>query len=300
MATRKKTAKRKAAKKRVVKKRTTRRAAPRKAAKKKAAKKRVAKKRTARRAAPRRAAKKKVVKKKVAKKRAAKKRTARRAAPRKAAKKKVAKKRVAKKKVVKKKVVKKRVVRKAAAPPRPRPVRPAPAPAPAPAPVPAAFEPQKAAATAKELLLFELERARVAVIGAIQGLGSGTAMEPVAEGKWSPHEIVLHLSVRDRVRLDEFDSMLAGNAASWAGIDDPAVHAEMNERHLEPLRHLSWDEAVRLLMTTRAELVERLQAVPDEPAEIWTEAHPFGASMLRLPGHDRGHAEAIKNARLAG
>ncbi|MGE5132893.1 MAG: hypothetical protein ACM32E_08275 [Gemmatimonadota bacterium] len=274
MAARKKTAKRKAAKKRapkrarkaakkrVVKKRATRRAAPRKAAKK-----RTAKKRAARRAAPR----------KVAKKRAAKKRSARRAAPR---------------KVAKKRTAKKRVVRKAAAPRWPRPARPAPA--------PAAFEPQKAEATAKELLLFELERARVTVIGAIQGLGSGTAMQPVAEGKWSPHEIVLHLSMRDRVRLDEFDSMLAGNAASWAGIDDPAVHAEMNERHLEPLRHLSWDEAVRLLMTTRAELVERLQALPAEPAELWTEAHPFGASMLRLPGHDRGHAEAIKNARLAG
>ncbi len=140
----------------------------------------------------------------------------------------------------------------------------------------------------------------MAVLAAIQGLGSGSAMQPVAEGKWSTHEIVLHLSVRDRMRLDEFDSMLAGNPASWAHIDDPAIYAEMNEEHLAPLRHLSWDEAVRLLMTTRAELIERLQAVPDEPGEVWTEAHPFGASMLRLPGHDRGHAERIKNARLAG
>jgi hypothetical protein len=53
-------------------------------------------------------------------------------------------------------------------------------------------------------------------------------------------------------------------------------------------------------MTTRAELLERLQSVPAEPAGVWSESHAFGAMMHRLPGHDRGHAEAIKNARIAG
>jgi hypothetical protein len=165
---------------------------------------------------------------------------------------------------------------------------------------PAAFASQRAGASAKDLLLFDIERARVAVLAAIQGLGGGTAMQPVAPGKWSVHEIVLHLAVRDRIRLEEFDSMRAGNDASWAGVTDTAEQAAENEAGLVPLRGMSWDDAVRLLMTTRAELLERLQAVPAVPAEVWSESHAFGAMMHRLPGHDRGHAEAIKNARIAG
>lgn len=164
----------------------------------------------------------------------------------------------------------------------------------------AAFAPQKAGASAKDLLLFEIERARVAVMAAIQGLGAGTALRPVAEGKWSIHEIVLHLSASDRMRLDEFDALLAGTPASWAVIADPAAGAALNEANLAPLRALSWDEAMRHLATTRAALLERLQAVPAEPTAVWAPEHPFGGMMHRLARHDRGHAEDIKNARIAG
>ena len=238
-----------------------------------AARRKAAKKKAARKRAPARGAKKRAVKpaRKAAKKRAVK--PARKAAKKRAAKpaRKAAKKRVAK---PARKAAKKRAV-------------------------PAAFAPQKAGASAKDLLLFEINRARVTVVAAIQGLGAGTASRPVAEGKWTAHEIVLHLAVRDRVRLDEFQSLLAGNPASWAGLSD-AEQAQANEAHLAPLRDLTWDEAVRLLATTRAELLAALQAVPAEPAEVWATAHPFGASMGRLPHHDRGHAESIKNARVAG
>lgn len=165
---------------------------------------------------------------------------------------------------------------------------------------PSAFAPQKAAASAKDLLLFEIERARVAVMAAIQGIGAGTAMRPTAEGKWSIHETVLHLSVSDRMRLDEFDTLLAGTPASWAANTDPVEQAAVNEANLAPLRSRSWDEAVRLLLTTRAGLLERLQAVPAEPAAVWAPEHPFGGMMHRLARHDRGHAEDIKNARIAG
>ena len=245
----------------------------------------------------RRTAKKRVVKRvvrKVAGKIAAKKRAAKRVV-RKVARKVAAKKRAVKRVV--RKAVLKRVVRKAAKkrvakkPVAKRVVRRA---------APAAFASQRAGASTKELLLFDIERARVAVLAAIQGLGGGTAMQPIAPGKWTTHEIVLHLAVRDRIRLEEFDSMLAGNEASWAGVTDTAEQAAENETGLAPLRDRTWDEAVRLLMRTRAELLERLQAVPAEPAGVWSESHAFGAMMHRLPGHDRGHAEAIKNARIAG
>ena len=259
----------------------TRRAAKKRAAKrvvrkvtKKLARKKRAVKRVVRKVAKKLARKKRAVKRVVRK--AVLKRVVRKAAKKRAAKRVVRK---ASRKVAAGKRAVRRVVRRA---------------------VPAAFASQRAGASAKDLLLFEIERARVAVLAAIQGLGGGTAMQPTAPGKWSTHEIVLHLAVRDRIRLEEFDSMLAGNEASWAGVTDTAEQAAENEAGLAPLRDTTWDEAVRLLMTTRAELLERLQAVPAEPAGVWSESHAFGAMMHRLPGHDRGHAEAIKNARIAG
>lgn len=162
-----------------------------------------------------------------------------------------------------------------------------------------AFAAQRAEANARDLLLFELQRARVSVNAALQGLSGGSAMRPIAEGKWSPHEIVLHLAVRDRVRLEEFDAVLAGAPRSWAGIDD-ATMAALNEAHLAPLRTLSWDEALRLLHTTREQLMAALVAVPAERTDVWSETHPFGAMMRSLPDHDRHHAEQIKTARVAG
>jgi len=161
-----------------------------------------------------------------------------------------------------------------------------------------AFATQRAAATAKELLLFELERARVAVSAAIQGMSPASAERPIAPGKWSPREIVLHLAMRDQARLDEFDAVLAGATRSWASFD-AAAYARINEQHLAPLRALSWDEAQRKLHATREALLERLLAVPPEPAERWSAAHAFGAMLVALPRHDRHHAEQIRNARIS-
>ena len=162
-----------------------------------------------------------------------------------------------------------------------------------------AFEPQRTGANPKEILLFEMQRARVAVMAAIQGMTAPLADRPTAPGKWSVREIVLHLIVRDRVRLDEFAPVLGGRAPSWTGLDEGAM-ARVNELHLGPLRPLSWEEAVRLLQATREQLVAALVSVPSHPAELWTEAHPFGAMLHALPRHDRHHAEQIKAARIEG
>lgn len=166
-----------------------------------------------------------------------------------------------------------------------------------------AFEPafarQRASASAKEALLFELGRARVAVSAAFQGLTPAAAERPVAPGKWSPKEIVIHLAIRDLARLDVFDAARAGTPVPWTGYDDAAMAAE-NEADLAPRRGLSWDEAVRLLHTAREQLLARTLEVPAEPAEIWSEAHAFGAMLRRLTPHDRKHAEQIRQARLAG
>jgi uncharacterized damage-inducible protein DinB len=168
-----------------------------------------------------------------------------------------------------------------------------------PAPAPPAFQ-QTSGASPKQLLLFELMRARTAVLAAIQGLTPGSAEKPIGKGNWSVREIVLHLVTCDRIRLREMEAVLRGVKASWADISADEQNA-LNERDLAELRHLSWDEALRLLHTTRQELIEDLESLPEDPVEVWSRPHPFGWMMQRLPAHDRHHADAIKAWRdMAG
>jgi len=155
----------------------------------------------------------------------------------------------------------------------------------------------RAGATAREELLFELQRARASVKAATQGLSAGGAERPIAPGKWSIKEIVLHLSERDRVRLEEFGRVLGGQPRSWAGMDDPEQRI-VNEAHLEPLRAHTWDEAVRRMDSLREQLMWRVSQLPAQPDDVWQKAHPFGDMMWGLPEHDRHHAEQIKLARI--
>jgi hypothetical protein len=164
-------------------------------------------------------------------------------------------------------------------------------------PVPPAFATQRAGATSREQLLFEIQRARASVKAAIQGLTAAHAMRPMAPGKWSIFEVVLHLSERDRVRLEEFGRTLAGQPRSWAGIEDPEM-AAVNEAHLSPLRAHTWEEAVRRLDSLREELLLRVAEVPARPDDVWQRGHAFGDMMWGLPEHDRHHADQIKRARM--
>jgi len=160
-----------------------------------------------------------------------------------------------------------------------------------------AFAAQRAHATSREELLFELARARAVVKAAIQGLSAANAGKPIGPGKWSPLEIVLHLGERDRVRLEEFRRTLSGRPRSWAGISDPDM-AAVNEAHLVPLRAHSWDDAVRRLDALREALLLRLNEVPALPDDVWQRGHAFADMMWGLPEHDRHHAGQIKQARI--
>ncbi len=161
-----------------------------------------------------------------------------------------------------------------------------------------AFAPQRASANAKELMLFDLQRARTAVQAALKGLSGGSGERPLGPGRWTVRELVLHLAARDQARLDEFDAVLAGANPSWKGVEGEAM-AKVNESHLAPWRGLSWDEALGRMQVLRDRLVTALLAVPAEPAERWTAAHPFGAMLLALVAHDRHHAEQVKLVRIS-
>lgn len=178
--------------------------------------------------------------------------------------------------------------------PRPAAARRAPDTAPV---APSAFATQRAHATSREEVLFELARARAAVKAAIQGLAVANATRPIAPGKWTPLEIVLHLGERDRVRLEEFHRTLHGQPRSWASISD-AEQSAQNEQHLAPLRALTWDSAVRRMESLREQLLLRLNEVPALPDDVWQRGHAFADMLWGLPEHDRHHAEQIKKARI--
>jgi hypothetical protein len=167
-----------------------------------------------------------------------------------------------------------------------RPAKPAP---------PPAF-PQSAGASEKQMVLFQLVKARAQLHAAIQGLVAGAAEQPLGERKWNAREIVLHLCCRDRARLREFEAALRGVPVSWQGLDDEEM-ARVNAQDLQAVSHLAWDEAQRLLHTTRQSLMEAVEGVPEDPPEPWSEAHPFGWMLHALPRHDRHHAEIIKKWR---
>jgi hypothetical protein len=212
----------------------------------------------------------------------------RRATPkRRVVKKRVVKKRVAKKPVVKKRVVKKRVAKKRVARKRTAAKRSAP---------PPAF-PQTQGASERDRILFRMVRARAAVVAAVQGMGAATAEIPFGPGKWNTRETILHLVTRDRARLREMEAALRGVQPSWNGLD-PEKQAAVNEQDLVPLRHLSWEDALRLLLTTREQLIEALESIPGTPEEVWKEEHPLGWMFQRLPNHDLHHADIIKHWRV--
>ena len=156
--------------------------------------------------------------------------------------------------------------------------------------------PQRAEASPKQLVLFELIRARAALHAALQGLVPGQAGAPMGAGKWSIRETVLHLITRDQARLRELEAALRGLTPSWKGADDARMGA-INAELLAPITRLEWEEALRLLQLTRLQLIEAVESVPEESAEVWADEHPFGWMLRVLPAHDRHHADIIKRWR---
>jgi len=150
--------------------------------------------------------------------------------------------------------------------------------------------------SAKQQTIFQLMRARAALLTAIHGLSAEAAERPYAEGKWSTREIVLHLVLRDRARLREMEGALLGTRASWENYSKE----EMDRHNAEGLAELgdpSWDQAVELLSLTRGELLDEIESVPEEPSEVWAQEHAFGWMLYGLPKHDLHHAEVIQRWR---
>lgn len=163
-------------------------------------------------------------------------------------------------------------------------------------PVPAPFAGAKAGASAKELLLFEFVRARVALHGAIQGMTSPSAETPIAAGKWTTKQIVLHLANWDQQVLHHLDRLARHDAkpVEWSrqGIQDE------NARAVREYGALDWEAAKRFLHAQRERLLEALESYPDEPAAMWQKPHSVEWILQILVHHDRKHADQIRAFRL--
>jgi hypothetical protein len=165
-------------------------------------------------------------------------------------------------------------------------------------PAPLPFPPVQAASE-KQRRIFEMVRARVAFHSAIQGLEASAAEQPTGPGKWTPRQHALHLAHRDQEVGRVLESALHGIAPSWADyyIEETC---RFNAGGIDGLAHLDWDEAKRLLLSARMELMEALESIPDETDETWGTRHPFGAMLGDLADNDRHHAEIVKRWRVTG
>ncbi len=163
-------------------------------------------------------------------------------------------------------------------------------------PAPSVSFPQREGASLKLGLLFDMARARTALLAAIQGLLPGSAERPHADGKWNTRQYVLHLAYWDQVFAADIEPALRGVAPGWAA-NEPAADDRLNAAALEQMDHLTWDEALRLLHGARKHLLATIEGLP-EAAAIWEENHPLGGILRSVARHDRHHADAIKRWRI--
>jgi len=155
--------------------------------------------------------------------------------------------------------------------------------------------PQRAGASVKLAVLFEMARARTAVLAAIQGLLPDSAERPHAEGRWNTRQHVLHLAFCDETYVIDLEIVRGGATPARVNStkeDDDRENAEALAR----MDHLSWDEAQRLLHTARLRLLEAVEAV-GETESVWDEGHLFRRILRSAAVHDRHHADAIKRWR---
>ena len=155
---------------------------------------------------------------------------------------------------------------------------------------------QRPGASNRQLLVFNMVRARARVQAAVQGMVPGSAERPIGEGKWNTREIVLHLHFWDRETLRSLESAHHGIRPSWADYDREDF-SRANAAGLDELRHLGWDEATRALHSGRQALIEAIERIPELPADVWDTTHALGELLNNMPYHDLHHADAIKRWR---
>ncbi len=160
-----------------------------------------------------------------------------------------------------------------------------------------AKRPTTAKVTKKQHLLNGLLESRDRVHCAIRGLTPADVEAPLAPGKWSVRETVLHLCFWEHSIQQALESSSRGVPPRWED-NDREKDAEMNAEGHARFGSLPWPKALELLRTGRASLLAALDRIPADPADQWTGEHVLGRMLLDVAPHERHHAEQIRRWRV--
>jgi hypothetical protein len=149
--------------------------------------------------------------------------------------------------------------------------------------------PQSAGASSRQLVLFQLVRARARVLAALQGLTSSPTPRAGAPAASDVRELVSGMIAIDRSTRAEVESHVTGGADRSAVPDTGVMTPESS----------SWDDLLRRLDTERQALIEAVERIPELPAEVWSSHHPVGERLASLSQSELEQADLIKGLRGA-
>jgi uncharacterized damage-inducible protein DinB len=155
-----------------------------------------------------------------------------------------------------------------------------------------AKRPTSAKVTKKQHVLNDLLESRDRVHAAIRGISPADVEAPLAPGKWSVRETVLHLCFWEYSIVQALDSAARGVPPRWED-NDAEKNAELNAEGHARFGSMSWAQAAALLRSGRASLLAALERIPADPADQWTGEHVLGRMLLDIAPHERHHAEQI-------
>jgi hypothetical protein len=143
------------------------------------------------------------------------------------------------------------------------------------------------AATARDLLLLEMDAARDRVSEAIVGLTEDQLSRPAIDG-WSVKDHLTHLTLWHEIRFFELSRIARGGRAGFPVTDEPGVE-HINEQFVANRRSLPLTQVLADLEFAREMVRQAVSNCPEDRLDLrfYEELGPNGA------GHDTSHAEMI-------
>ncbi|SFF68687.1 Uncharacterized damage-inducible protein DinB (forms a four-helix bundle) [Planifilum fulgidum] len=133
-------------------------------------------------------------------------------------------------------------------------------------------------------------------VQSLKGIPERWWLMPIAEGKWSPGEIIAHLIEWDRFLLDErLNRLRPGKTVPPASVEAD----ELNARAARWAREeASREEVLAAFHHTRTRLLKRLESVPgtdrDAPFFIGNRSLTLTDYLKGLADHDEHHRKQIE------
>ena len=148
-------------------------------------------------------------------------------------------------------------------------------------------------ASERDEVLSNLTAARSELLAAVNGLSDEQLSRQGCVGEWAAKDVLSHVSSWDEVCARDFRRIARGGAPGFAAFKEERVD-EYNGVLMALRLHFPAAQARRELEEARAEVLAALSALPD--------THFAKGQFARIvmdvqAGHDRDHAQAIRNWR---